>query len=338
MNDKKRLRVKKYQESLRPKKTVITKAKPVLTQVISEELEEKMFFLLKKIGLTPNKLMGQNFCLSEKLLEQMVALSEVKAGDKVLEVGPGLGFLTQVLLNTGAKTTAVEADAKLLKLLKPLAIVQKNLNLVFGDILKIDAKTKNLASLLEPPHQYKLVANLPYSISAPFFRKFLTTEELRPKSITVLLQREVAERICATSKKGMSILAISVQAYAGQAEIKVLVPPTVFYPQPKVWSAILQLTELGDFKFKKQVSEKDFFNIVKIGFSSKRKTLANNLTAWYGSSGVKKQEIVKFKENLVKKLVDLGLTESVRAENLSLEQWRDLILFLLPPTSSSSRK
>jgi 16S rRNA (adenine1518-N6/adenine1519-N6)-dimethyltransferase len=322
MNDKKRLRVKKYQESLRPKKTVITKAKPVLTQVISEELEEKMFFLLKKIGLTPNKLMGQNFCLSEKLLEQMVALAEVKTGDKVLEVGPGLGFLTQTLLNTGANVTAVEADQQLIKLLQPLAIVQKNLTLLFGDILKIEIEKINL-----PVHQYKLVANLPYSISAPFFRRFLTTPELQPETITVLIQKEVAQRICATPKKGMSILAISVQAYA-TPEIKSLVPPAVFYPVPKVWSAILQLTKIGDFKFKKEVSEKAFFGLVKAGFSSKRKTLANNLTAWYGASGAKKQEIVKFKDDLAKKLVDLGLTESVRAENLSLEQWHDLVLWV----------
>jgi len=327
MNDKKRLRVKKYQESLRPKKFVISKAKPVLTQIISEELEDKMFFLLKKIGLTPNKLMGQNFCLSEKLLGQMVALSEVKASDKVLEVGPGLGFLTQTLLNTGANVTAVEADQQLIKLLQPLAIVQKNLNLLFGDILKIDVKTQDFASLLKPPHKYKLVANLPYSISAPFFRRFLTTSELQPKTITVLIQKEVAQRICSTPKKGMSILAISVQVYA-KAEIKALVPPTVFYPVPKVWSAILQLTEIGDFKFKKEILEKDFFGLVKAGFSSKRKTLANNLTAWHGASGAKKQEIVKFKDDLAKKLVDLGLTESVRAENLSLEQWKDLVLFI----------
>lgn len=322
MNDKKRLRVKKYQESLRPKKVVIAKAKPVLTQVISEELEDKMFFLLKKIGLTPNKLMGQNFCLSEKLLEQMVALAEVKAGDKVLEVGPGLGFLTQKLLDTNANVTAVEADQQLIKLLQPLTVVQKNLTLLFGDILKIEIEKLNL-----PAHQYKLVANLPYSISAPFFRRFLTTPELQPKTITVLIQKEVAQRICSTPKKGMSILAISVQAYA-KPEIKALVPPAVFYPVPKVWSAILQLTEIGDFKFKNQISEKAFFGLVKAGFSSKRKTLANNLTAWYGASGAKKQEIVKFKDDLAKKLVDLGLTESVRAENLSLENWLELVLFL----------
>jgi len=367
---------------------------------------------LKSNGLWAKHGLGQNFLVDKGALDKIVGVAELKPhlaspskgegreGDLVIEVGPGLGTLTEELIQQAGKVIAVELDEKLARLLAErydtvisseteksfdsqllaqddVSLKDKkispppmgsrddkvdcvssrddNLVVVNEDILKINLKE------LVGDKPYKVVANIPYYITSKIIQLFLTAEN-KPETIVVLTQKEVAERICA--KPGdMSTLSISVQVY-GTPEIIGVVPKESFFPSPKVDSAILRISDIYSFNSStkheirntKQIknlknddskkispppkgsrndkgvmgsrmtgprddsvggrSEKDFFRAVHIGFASKRKTLANNLASGYHIDKKMALDIIK----------SIGLNENVRAQELSVGNWKDLAL------------
>jgi len=287
-------------------------------------LLEQTKYLISKINLRPNKLKGQNFCVSETVLKRMVEVAEVSSADTILEVGAGFGFLTTELLAKAEKVVAVELEKSLFSILKNLAAVNQNLTVIEGDILrisnfefrisndgfKIQNSKLNQNSKLEIKN-YKIVANLPYSITSVFLKKFLTSGE-QPQSMTLLVQKEVAERICAKPGQ-MSLLAVSVQLY-GTPRIVEIIGPENFWPSPRVASAILKISDIHPYLFNQEAPEKVFWQVLRSGFAGKRKQLHHNLQS----------SLHLTKEQAEKIFTQAKIDKRVRAQELSVENWLKL--------------
>lgn len=262
---------------------------------------------LQEQDLKVLKSLGQNFLIDEKVLEDIVAAAELEAEDVAIEVGPGLGVLTFALAAKCKKVIAIEKDRKMSKYLRK-EILKKygensNIEIVNDDILKI-----NMPEFLQSRGmtQYKLVANIPYYITSPIIKLFLETD-MPPTAMVMLVQKEVAERICA--KRGdMSILALSVLLYGEPAMMR-KVSNTSFYPAPKVDSAILKIEKIGK-KYPVEEYQK-IFRLIKMGFSAKRKKLVNNLSA-----GLKRP-----KDEMEDMLINCGIDKGTRAQDLEAADW-----------------
>ncbi|PIQ91819.1 MAG: ribosomal RNA small subunit methyltransferase A [Parcubacteria group bacterium CG11_big_fil_rev_8_21_14_0_20_39_22] len=248
------------------------------------------------------KSLGQHFLKSEKAIRSILEAANLSKNDIVLEIGPGEGVLTEKLLEKAGKVIAIEKDDRLIEFLSEKFdkyIKSNSLEIVHKDALEFESSSQGLKT-----QSYKIVANLPYYITGHFIRKFLETECL-PSSMTLLLQKEVASRIVASNQKE-SILSISVKAY-GKPKYIETVKAGSFVPAPKVDSAILHIGEISK-NFFTEFSEKRFFETVKKGFSQKRKKLIGNLDL---DASI---------------LIQCGIEEKVRAEDLSVEEWRCLLL------------
>lgn len=257
--------------------------------------------ICRRLNISPARSRGQNFLIEDDIYRRITDLADIGKNDIVLEVGPGLGFLTERLIGQAKRVVAVEIDNKLYAYLKDKFANEPGLLLLKDNIL--DIKTKQFGA------DYKIVANLPYNITSVFLRKFLTADN-PPCDMTLMLQKEVAERITAKPGK-MSLLALSVQFYA-RAETGFKVGPACFWPQPEVDSAVVKIytgkRENGE------VEEKKLFQLARIGFSSKRKMLKNNL-----SCGLRVSP-----EEVENKLTLAGFDPKVRAQDLSVNDWRRL--------------
>lgn len=289
---------------------------------------EKIKKLLQKHGVSPSKGLGQNFLISKSALKKIVGTAQSQKEDIILEIGPGLGILTQELAKKVKKVLAVEKDQKMCKILKETLNDLKNIEVIKGDILKLEIE-QLFKNLNLKTRNYKVVANLPYYITAPVIRKLLETK-LPPKLMVLMAQKEVAQRICAkpphpkglnlTSSSGakrMNLLAISVQLYA-KTEIIAYISRKSFWPIPKVDAAIIKITpkyqlqKINDHNsLVKDVRRDLFFKIVKAGFSQPRKQLVNNL-----SKGLRIDKIKV--ENW---LNTCNIKPNQRAETLSLDNW-----------------
>ena len=270
------------------------------------DLLKKTQEICRIYDIKPQRSMGQNFLVSLEVYKKIVASANIKKEDVVLEVGPGLGFLSAELLKEAKKVIAVELDAKIAKVLELALSAHSidNLEIISENILDFNADT------LEK--DYKIVANLPYNISSVFLRKFLSADN-KAKSLTLMLQKEVVERIVAEPGKH-SLLSLSVQYYS-QAKYIDTVKKENFWPQPKVDSAILHLETKKDEEISLSKEEqKVFFRLLKFGFSAKRKKLVNNLT---GALQVE-NKLIQTKMQAVD--VDI----SIRAQDLSLNDWQRL--------------
>lgn len=286
--------------------------------------------LCKLYDIHPVRSKGQNFLISEEIYDKIIEVAELKKDDVVLEVGPGLGFLTAKLASKAGRVVAVELDDKLAEVLRTGLKAQgiENVEVVNQNILDLSE-----AELLEPrssasdrrhgeEREYKIVANLPYNITSIFLRKFFDEAEVKPELMVLMLQKEVAERITAKPGK-MSLLAVSVQFYAGP-EIIEYVPKENFWPQPEVDSAIVKLKVNRKFRGPTPKalgvgplgigSERDFFRLVKIGFSARRKMLKNNLANGFHVN----------QETAEKWLTSAGFGQKIRAQELSVEDWKKL--------------
>ncbi len=276
------------------------------------------------------KSLGQNFLTSTRAIEKIIEAADLKADDVVLEVGPGKGVLTEKLLEKAGKVIAVEKDDQLIPFLKAKfihEITSGKFELIHGDIL--DSTDYQL-----PTTNYKLVANIPYYITGIFLRKFLS-EKNQPSMMVLMLQREVAQRIIARDGKE-SILSISVKAYGTPRYVET-VKAGSFVPAPKVDSAIIAIENISK-DFFQSISEDNFFEILKAGFGSKRKFLKNNLKAIAEKSG-KNLTLKHFEGQNVRatKSEGFGLAEifaalnlppKSRAEDLTLENWRQITALL----------
>jgi len=273
--------------------------------------EEEIQKILKKEDLKILKSLGQNFLIDEKVLQRIVEVSDLKEEDVVFEIGPGFGTLTEELLEKCGKVIAIEKDKKLAELLKS-KISCKNVEVINDDILKIELK--EFIKKYFSNEKYKLVSNIPYYITSPIIKMFLESD-IQPESIVLLMQKEVAERICAKPGK-LSVLALSVQIY-GEPEIVDCVDRSSFYPEPKVDSAILKIKNIHRDAINCDLT-KDLFKIIKIGFSSKRKKLANNLSAGLHIEKTQSEKI----------FLKAEISLNARAQELSLEEWRKLAILL----------
>ena len=258
------------------------------------------------------KSLGQNFLLNEEVLQNIIKYSDLSEKDTVIEIGPGLGFLSQLLVSRVGKLYLVELDDKLIVFLKNQFFNFDNIEFVHNNILKIHFED------LIANDNYKIVANIPYNITSNLFRKIMLVEN-KPELLTLLIQKEVAQRISATAGQ-MSVLAVLLQVFY-KIELKEIVKNTNFYPAPKVDSAVVKLTRI--FKIEKelnnlQISFKQFSQIVKIGFSAKRKKLLNNLA---NGLAVDKSELKMLFQ-------DLGWSEKTRAQELSVSDWLNLAVAL----------
>lgn len=244
------------------------------------------------------KSLGQHWLNDRQILDSICETASVQSSDKVLEIGPGQGSLTNVLLDKGAKVIAVELDTELADKLKQ-NFKSENLKIINQDILEFD-----LTSL---PSEYKVVANIPYYLTSNLIRN-LSESDNPPASITLLVQKEVAERICA--KPGdMSVLGVSAQAYY-ECLLGRVVPPEKFTPPPKVDSQVV-LMKLRSVPLFGPAYKKTFFRLVKAGFSNRRKTLLNSLSA-----GLHLE-----KASVIKMLKQVGINPSTRPQELSIDDW-----------------
>ncbi|MFH1611711.1 MAG: 16S rRNA (adenine(1518)-N(6)/adenine(1519)-N(6))-dimethyltransferase RsmA [bacterium] len=255
---------------------------------------------LQKYNIKPNKRLGQNFLINKGILEKIIKTADLSKSDTVIEVGPGLGTLTLELSKNTKKVIAIEKDKELVEALKDTLKDYKNIDIIHNDALKIN---------LSLYKNYKLVANIPYYLTSSLIRRFLETDN-PPQKLVLIIQKEVAQRICSKPPR-MSLLSVAVQFYA-KPKIISYISKNSFWPAPKVDSAIIKITPYLSENF--DLAKDDFFQIVKAGFSSPRKQLATNLS--------KKLQIDK--EKIIKILEQINLDPKIRAERLSVEDWKEL--------------
>lgn len=256
-------------------------------------------------GLWAKKGLGQNFLIDQEALDAIVDAADLYEGDHVVEVGPGTGFLTEQLIQKAGKVTAIELDENMVEILKEQFSLTENLEVIHSDILKLRTKDYGLRT-----KNYKVVANIPYYITSPVIRHFLQAK-VRPKLMVILVQKEVAEKICGLT--GKSFITIETQLQ-GHPEYIATVPASSFYPAPKVDSAILKITVYPEPKVPES-EMKDFLRIVKFGYSQKRKKLSNGLAA-----GLHKEpaEVRKILEKA-------NIPADARPEELEIEDWKRLV-------------
>jgi 16S rRNA (adenine1518-N6/adenine1519-N6)-dimethyltransferase len=262
--------------------------------------------LLRRYGVNPKQSLAQNFLMDATHLARIAAAAGLASADTVLEIGPGLGALTQYLAAQAGQVFAVELDNRLIELLRAHFADQPHVQIVHGDILTLEPGALVRAAP-NAATAYKVVANLPYYITNAVLRHLLETD-CRPTQIVVLVQKEVAERVCA-QPGDLSLLAVSVQFYATPTLVQ-HVPASAFYPPPKVDSAILHLAVRPEPAVP-DVNPTAFFRVVRAGFSQKRKQLINTL-----SGGLHLP-----KADLTATLTNLGIDPTRRAETLTLAEW-----------------
>ncbi|MDX9778893.1 MAG: 16S rRNA (adenine(1518)-N(6)/adenine(1519)-N(6))-dimethyltransferase RsmA [Patescibacteria group bacterium] len=265
--------------------------------------------LCRLYDIKPARSKGQNFLINEGIYQAIIKAADIKPEDTILEVGPGLGFLTAKIAAQAKRVVAVELDDKLATILN-LAISSQdvqNVEVINQDILRF-----NPQDYFDQDESYSVVANLPYNITSIFLRTFLSTLK-PPNSLVLMLQKEVAERIVRL-EPDMTLLSLSL-AYYGQAEIIRTVPASDFWPAPAVDSAILRFIYTKNKPTPVSIElDKRFFRLARIAFSAKRKMLKNNLLAALDISADKLDNI----------FAKVGIDQKIRAENLSLENWHSL--------------
>ena len=250
----------------------------------------------------PKKSLGQHWLKDPEILADIAEAAELTGDDVVLEIGPGLGTLTSRLLARANSVIAVEFDADLARKL-PGQFPGKNLEVFNEDILQFD--------LNQLPKNYKVVANVPYYITSKIVEKLMTAEN-KPSIAVLLVQKEVAERIAAEAGS-MSVLSVSVQIFA-EAELDIEVPRQFFTPPPKVDSQVVVLRTCNSPLITSE-DQRDFFRIVKAGFSAKRKKLRSSLSGGLGINKSVAEELLK----------NAGISPDARAEDLAIEDWRRLL-------------
>ncbi|WP_078414553.1 16S rRNA (adenine(1518)-N(6)/adenine(1519)-N(6))-dimethyltransferase RsmA [Priestia abyssalis] len=267
--------------------------------------------ILDKYGFTFKKSLGQNFLIDTNILHRIVDYAEVTEQTGAIEIGPGIGALTEQLAKRAKKVVAFEIDQRLLPILKDTLSPYPNVKVIHQDILKADVHNM-MASEFEDVEDLMVVANLPYYVTTPILMKLLE-EKIPVRGIVVMLQKEVADRIAAKpGTKDYGSLSIAIQYYT-EAETVMVVPKTVFNPQPNVDSAVLRLIKRPEPVVKVK-DESFFFSIVRASFAQRRKTILNNLTSNLSFGKEKKQAIEQT-------LYEVGVDPKRRGETLSIEEF-----------------
>ena len=268
--------------------------------------------VLQRYGFNFQKKYGQNFLIDTHVLDKIIGAAQIGPDDFVLEIGPGIGTMTQYLAEAAREVVAVEIDTKLIPILQDTLKDYDNVTVLNEDILKVDIR--KIAEEKNGGKPIKVVANLPYYITTPIIMG-LFESEVPLDSITVMVQTEVADRMqVGPGTKDYGALSLAVQYYA-EPYIVANVPPNCFIPRPAVGSAVIRLTRYQEKPVK--VNDASFmFKIIRASFNQRRKTLQNGL---YNSS-----ELRIPKEKTVAALEEMGLTPTIRGEKLSLEEFAQL--------------
>ncbi|MEH7304492.1 16S rRNA (adenine(1518)-N(6)/adenine(1519)-N(6))-dimethyltransferase RsmA [Neobacillus drentensis] len=276
--------------------------------------------ILNKYGFSFKKSLGQNFLIDTNILKKIVSFADLTENSGAIEIGPGIGALTEQLARTSKKVVAFEIDQRLLPILKDTLSPYPNVEIIHNDVLEADVAGV-MAEKFTDITDIMVVANLPYYVTTPIIMKLLE-EHLPIRGIVCMLQKEVADRISARpGTKEYGSLSIAVQYYT-EAETVMIVPKTVFVPQPNVDSAVIRLTK----REKPAVTVTDeafFFQVTRASFAQRRKTLLNNLTSQLPEGKQKKEEILQA-------LSTCGIDPARRGETLSLEEFGRLSEELYP--------
>lgn len=270
-------------------------------------------FLLKKYHISASKSLGQNFLIHDEVIHQTVEAANISTEDLVIEIGPGLGILTERLLEKAKKVIAIELDTRMVTILQDRFGLYQNFELIAEDVLKV-----NLKEMIEKEKKengikgVKVVANLPYYITTPIIMKLLE-ENLAIETITVMVQKEVAQRLVANpSGKLAGAITYSVQYYCNAKQV-IDVPKESFIPAPEVESAVIQLA-LREKPPVEVSNKEDFFKLIKVSFMQRRKTFLNGVS---NSGFLEKQKLKEI-------LKELDIPENIRGENLTLEQFAQI--------------
>lgn len=279
-----------------------------------ENILEETRYLMKKYKIRANKSLGQNFLINSEVVENIVNCSEITNEDMVIEIGPGLGTLTKYLLDKAGKVLCVELDSKMINILEDRFSIYDNFEIINADVLKL-----NLNDIISENKKQgkiknvKVVANLPYYITTPIIMKLLE-EKLDIKSITVMIQKEVADRLIEIpGGKNTGAITYTVYYYCDSEKI-MEVPNSSFIPEPEVTSEVIKLN-LRDNPAVDIDNPKVMFMIIKSAFMQRRKTLLNALT---------NTKVFLNKEEGLEILEELNLNENVRAEELSIKDFADI--------------
>lgn len=268
--------------------------------------------IIDKYGFMFQKRFGQNFLIDGNVVEKIVREAGVTKDDFVLEIGPGIGTMTQLLCENAREVAAVEIDTNLIPILKETLAPYDNVTVINEDILKVDIPA--LAQEKNGGRPIKVVANLPYYITTPIIMG-LFESHVPIDSITIMVQREVADRMqVGPGTKDYGALSLAVQYYA-KPEIVLNVPPTCLMPRPNVGSAVIRLKKHETCPV--QVDDAEFmFRLIRASFNQRRKTLANGLS--------NSSELTISKEKIAEAIESLGVSPSIRGEALTLEQFAQL--------------
>ena len=273
---------------------------------------QKTIEVLQKYNFSFQKKFGQNFLIDPHVLDKIIAAAEITKDDFVLEIGPGIGTLTQYLAEAAREVVAVEIDSTLIPILEDTLSAYDNVSVINEDVLKVDLR--KLAEERNGGKPIKVVANLPYYITTPIIMS-LFDSHVPLKSLTVMVQKEVALRMQAgPGTKDYGALSLAVQYYASPY-LAANVPPNCFMPRPNVGSAVIRLTRFEETPVQVK-DEKLLFRLIRASFNQRRKTLQNGL--------VNSQELDFTKEQVAAAIATLGVSPSVRGEALTLEQFAAL--------------
>lgn len=260
---------------------------------------------LEKNGFKTTHSLGQNFMLDEGFLNHLLNLADIKETDNVLEIGPGPGLMTSLIAGRANRVLAIELDERLEPVLGDVLAGQDNAQVIFADAMKADLSTLVRDKLDE---SYRVIANLPYYITADLIQKMIMTQPL-PESICVMVQKEAAERLMSrVGMKNWCALSATVQ-YFGECEVLDEVPPELFNPPPHVDSCFIRI-QMHEKRMLEEGEEAAFLKLVRCCFAMRRKTLANNLKSFYGLSQAEAVELIS----------QAGLNPQVRGEALTLEE------------------
>ena len=266
---------------------------------------EVVHYICKRFDIKMSKKLGQNFLIKRGIVDEIVHAAELTPGEPVLEVGPGIGTLTQGLAQSGADVTAIELDRRLLEVLDTTLASYDNVRIVHGDVLKLDVPT------IMNHKPFKVVANLPYYITTPIIMSLLESK-LPIERLVVMVQKEVALRMVAKpGTKDYGALSVAVQYYT-EPDIVLDVPPKSFLPAPVVTSSVIRCV-LRDKPPVDVIDEKLFFRVVKAGFAQRRKTFSNTMK----TTGLSKDRI----EELLEKA---NIDGQRRGETFTLQEFADV--------------
>lgn len=276
-------------------------------------LLEETKFIMKKYGITANKRLGQNFLINDEAVEKIVSSSNINKEDLVIEIGPGLGTLTKPLLENAGKVICIELDDRMLKILEDRFSLYNNFQIINEDVLKVDLKQLLQENKKDGIKHAKVVANLPYYITTPIVMKLLE-DRLDIESITVMIQKEVADRLTALpGEKFSGAITYAINYYTNPKRL-LEVDKTSFIPAPEIDSTVIKLDVLKQPTIKVN-NEEMMFKVIKAAFMQKRKTLLNalNNSNQFGP-----------KENIENTLTKLNINQGIRGEKLSLQDFANI--------------